>query len=225
MINFYAGDRIVQFGDSICQQGLWTPLQTIVTAFYTNLYGAGSPKIPQWFNLGIVSDTASLEDARTGQVDSLCPTVIMYQGVQNDCSGATANGAFTTSYTSILTKFRTKWPQVRLICTNSFALNENWPSGASGNTFDLTPTGIEAKNAIIAPIIAQFGGELVDFRAVYTAREPIDNPGHLSIGVYLTDMPHPNAAGQTLLSNATLAHINLLPANFPIPRPWLGTTT
>jgi hypothetical protein len=222
VIPFYARDRIVQFGDSICLQGVWANVQTAVTNYFAALYGANDPRVPQWFNLGVVSDTAALEDARTGQVDNLCPTVIMYQGVQNDCSGATANGAFTTSYTSILTKFRTKWPKARLLCTNSFALFEQWPSGNGGNIYDLAATGIEAKNAIIAPLIAQFGGELIDFRGAYTRREPSANPTNLATGVFLTDMPHPNAAGQAMLSLETLSHIQLQPQDFPISRPWLG---
>jgi lysophospholipase L1-like esterase len=222
VINIYARDRIALFGDSITAQVVFNNLQTAVTAFYTALYGANDPRIPQWFNLGVVSDTAALEDARTGQVDNVCPTAIIYQGVQNDCSGATANGAFTTSYTSILTKFRTKWPRVRLLCTNSFALNEQWPSGFGANTFDKAATGIEAKNAIIAPIIAQFGGELIDFRGVYTIREPAANPSNLVTGVFLTDMPHPNAAGQAVLSLEALSHISMQPSDFPIARPWLG---
>lgn len=225
MITFYARDRIVVFGDSIASQGVFTPLQNQITAWYTARFGANDPRIPQWFNLGVISDTVALEDARTGQVDSLCPTVIMFQGVQNDCSGATANGAFTTSYTSILSKFRSKWPAVRLLCTNSFALFEQWPSGNGGNIYDLAATGIEAKNAIIAPIITQFGGELIDFRSVYTTREPVLNPTNLATGILLTDMPHPNATGQNLLSAEALKHITLSPNDFPIARPWLGTTT
>jgi lysophospholipase L1-like esterase len=223
---FYARDRIAVFGDSITA-GLpnrwYDPLKAACDAFYGNLYGANDPRVPQWFNLGVVSDTVALMDARTGQVDNLCPTVLIIQGVINDCSGATANGAFTTSCTSILTKARTKWPRLRMGWMGPLLWQEDWPSGA--NPFDTVATGIEAKDAILASLVPTFAAEYINLRSTYTAQMPGLNPGHLQQGIWTLDKVHPNLTGQAVFSSIVQARVQFQQQDFPIARPWLGTTS
>lgn len=224
MTAIYARDRIVVLGDSITA-GLpnpwWTPLQAACTAFYTNLYGANSPRIPQWFNLGVVADTAALVLARIGQVHSLCPTLVFNQVVINDCSGATANASFQASYDSIMSQERTHWPQARLVCMGALLWQEDWPSGA--NPFDTVATGIEAKNDIVRTLAATYGAEYVDMRAQYTKRMPGVNPGHAQQGIWTLDKVHPTLAATTdVWSLAVGAQIQFQPQDFPIVRPWGG---
>ena len=224
MATIFARDRIGLLGDSITA-GLpnpwWTPLQTACTNFYTNLYGAGSPKIPQWFNLGVVSDTAALVDARTGQLDDKCPTVCFNQVVVNDCSGATANSSFVTSYTSILNKQRTRWPRIRIISLGVLLWQEDWPSGV--NPYDTVATGIDVKNNLVKTICESFGGEYVDMRQQYTTAMPAANPGHAQQGIWTLDKIHPNVTGQAIWSSVVQAQVQFSPLDFPISRPWQGT--
>lgn len=223
-------DRIVGLGDSITP-GWYGPLNAYLDAAYfpsTNIarvpglggvlttpagsVRSGPNRKPVWINSGGSGNTTGdvIAAGIPARVTNHNPNVLFIELGANDVVLDVANATFEANYTQIIVDSRAVIPALRIACFSVLCKGENWPNGA--NAYDTVPTGITAKNAIIAAVAAAQSCTYVDVRTPLLAELPTLNPGHLDQGFWTSDNVHPNAYGRARWSYLALNQMTLVGA-------------
>lgn len=201
--------RIAILGDSLAVLDVFTPIYTIARAYYKggsavrnanlSVGTPANPLTPTWLNAGHSGERADQMDARVvADIVNVTPqpNFVLVEAGTNDVLQGTANGPFTTSYRSILTKMINGGiAPGNIICVSIICVASEKVGAGDANAADIV-----AKNAIIATAATDFGCVYADLRTPQQAWEVINNPTNDNSGHMTTDGTHPNATGITLIS-------------------------
>ena len=171
---------------------------------------------------------ANIEADITGRILQYGPTHVIVEVGRNDVNPPVAPFtpttlvAFRASLDNILDTVLAADPTISITCLSIFTSGELWiTSGgqpAWNNYFDPTPgssytPSIAEFDAQIQASCVAHGGTYIDLRGPALAYEAIHNvpePG-TATGTLTVDGTHPNAAGETMMSDLYMATVTVVP--------------
>ena len=197
-------DKIVVCGDSITAPtgGWWFHLAGMActaTAVVSvpgrgmSYRNGGPPPGISWVNSGVSGDKiADIQAAVASRITAYgAQCLIMAIGV-NDVRFSTTDPNFSTSFNATIDAALAAQPSLKILSTGIFCNGEDIPNASD--------TDIANKNAIQLATMVRVGGVYADVRTPLVAWEAVNNPGHAVSGFLTQEGFHPNALGNTLIS-------------------------
>lgn len=197
-----ATDKIVFCGDSITFFGWWFHLIGM-SRRATDLgdapgrsgyfYSSGPPAGMSWVNSGVSGDKiADIQAAVASRITAYgAQCLVMAIGV-NDVRFSTGDSAFSTSFNATIDAAIAAQPSLKILSTGIFVNGEDLPGAVE--------TDIANKNAIQLATMVRVGGTYADVHTPLVTWEGVNNPGHAASGFLTADGFHPNAIGNSLIS-------------------------